>query len=228
MVAEVRSAAGIEGFIILGAIYLVLNLVSRAGKKAARGGTLSPEDAPGDTSSTQDEGVSLEKILREIQRVKQEKEKPRAPPAQRQRQLSAKQAAPPQRRARPSGDGDRGPLGRPSRTRLPSAEEVEERTSLEEGGSIEVEEQLTVIDDRPLRRQRITVDSDDGAEAVSQRRIREADARNRPLNVADHRKFDTEVRSAAAAESQPGTARGKLRDAVVWREILGPPKSLLE
>ena len=31
MVPEVRSAAGIEGFIILGAIYFVLNLLSKAG-----------------------------------------------------------------------------------------------------------------------------------------------------------------------------------------------------
>lgn len=225
MVPEVRSAAGIEGFIILGAIYLVLNLLSRAGKKAAQGGTLPPADADEDSSSTQVEAVSLEKILREIQRVKQEKERPRLAQAQRKPTLPARKAAPPQRRAQPTGEADRGPLGRHSRTRLPSAEEVEERDSLE-GISLEVEESLEIIDDRPARRQRAEVDSDDGAEEVVQRRIREAEARNRPLNAADHRRFDAEIRPTAAEAPKSGTGRNRLHDAIVWREILGPPKSL--
>ncbi len=228
MVSEVRSAAGIEGFIILGAIYLVLNLLSRAGKKAAQSDTLPPSDVDDDPSSTQVEALSLEKILREIQRVKQEKEQPRLAPAPRKQSPPARKAAPPQRRAQPMGDDDRGPLGRHSRTRLPSAEEVEERESLE-GRSLEVEESLEVIDDRPARRQRVEVDSDDSAEEVVQRRIREAEARNRPLNAADHRRFDAEIRPAAAAPApKPGTGRSRLHDAIVWREILGPPKSLQE
>jgi hypothetical protein len=109
---------------------------------------------------------------------------------------------------------------------LPSAEEVEERDSLE-GRSLEVEESLEVIDDRPARRQRVEVDADDSAEEVVQRRILEAEARNRPLNAADHRRFDAEIRPAAAAtDPKPGTGRNRLHDAIVWRELLGPPKSM--
>ena len=230
MAPEMRSAAGIEGLLILGAIYFVLNLLSKAGKKAAQRGTLPPTDADDESSSTQDEAVSLEKILREIQRVKQEKDLPRPAQAQRQKTLPARKAAPPQRRAQPTGDDYRGPLGRHSRTRLPGAEEVEERTSLE-GESLEVEESLEVIDDRPARRLRIEVDSDDRAEEVAQRRIREAEARNRPLNAADHRRFDAEIRPAAraaAAEPKKTAGRSRLKEALVWREILGPPKSLQE
>ena len=235
MVSEVRSAAGIEGFIILGAIYLVLNLLSRAGKKAAQRGTLPPTDAPGEEASTQAEGVSLENILREIQRVKQQKDAPRLPgshpkrkplPQQRAQARPQQKSAPPPMRPRSSGVQERGPLGRHSRTGLPSAEEVEENESLE-GRSLEIEESLEVVDDRPARRQRHEVDSDEGAEAVVQRRIQEAEARNRPLNAADHRRFDARVRSAEpVVESTPGIARSRLQNALVWREILGPPKSM--
>ncbi|MEO8636537.1 MAG: hypothetical protein ABI587_14775 [Gemmatimonadales bacterium] len=225
MVAEVRSA-GIEGFIILGAIYLVLNLLGRAGKKAAEGRTASPAGPRDEVVGGAGGDVSLEKILQEIQRVKRQKESPRALPAQRRQDPPTRKAAEPRRREQPVGDRSRGPLGRQSRTPLPAAEEVEERTSLE-GTSLERAEQIEVMDDRPARRQRVEVDADDGAEAVAQRRIREAEARNRPLNAADHRRFDAQIRPAVTAEAPKAAAgRNRLQDAIVWREILGPPKSM--
>jgi hypothetical protein len=71
------------------------------------------------------------------------------------------------------------------------------------------------------------VDQDEGIEAVVARRLREAEARNRPLSAADHVAFDKIVRqgdlTAAAPRRYP---TGQLRQAFIWREILGPPKSL--
>lgn len=227
MVTEVRTA-GIEGFLILGAIYLVLNMLSKAGKKAATQDTLPPTEAGAAPSSTQMEGLSLEQILRDIQRVKQEKgryQAPKAPP-QRKTAPQVRKPLPGRRTGQVEVQPERGPLGRHSRTRLPEAEEVEERASLE-GGSLEVEEQLEVIDDRPARRQRVEVDSDDSAEALVQRRIREAEARNRPINAADHQRFDAQIRDAApVVAAKAATKRSRLQDALVWREILGPPKSM--
>jgi len=115
-------------------------------------------------------------------------------------------------------------MGRRARTQLPGAEEVEEVISLE-GGSLEVAESLENFDD--LHRRRPVVDHDEGAEAVVQRRIDAAEARNREHREVDHQAFHTRIREGEAA---PGAAqrhsRSKLREAIIWREILGPPKGL--
>jgi hypothetical protein len=118
-------------------------------------------------------------------------------------------------------------MGRQGTKRLEDAEDVEVRTSLEEGVSLEVEESLEVLDETRLRPPRKVVDSDDAAAAVVRRRIEAAEARNRPLNEADHRAFHQ--RLAAGDTPQGAVARyssAKLREALVWREILGPPKAL--
>jgi hypothetical protein len=119
-----------------------------------------------------------------------------------------------------------GPLGRHSRIRLPEAEEMEDRTSLEDAGSLEREARVEVLDDR--RRPRVEVDHDEGAEAVVQRRIREAEARNREFSEVDYRQFHERIKEQA--EAAPVVSRrwsnSKLREAIIWREILGPPKSL--
>jgi hypothetical protein len=116
-----------------------------------------------------------------------------------------------------------GPLGRHSPTPLPSAEEVEERESLE------VEEQVQNLEtgsERPGRRE---VDFDDEAEGIVQRRIRQAQERDRSLNRADHRVFDERIRKIEADKTAVAKKRKPpLKDLVVWREILGPPVSLRE
>jgi hypothetical protein len=104
-------------------------------------------------------------------------------------------------------------------------EDVEERESLET-----VSEPEAVSLEREVRRaERAPVDQDDQAAAVVSRRIAAAAARNAAHTPADHRGFDRKIRqepadhTAVAARSY--TAQ-QLRDAVVWREILGPPASL--
>jgi len=77
---------------------------------------------------------------------------------------------------------------------------------------------------RPPRR---AVDSDDEAEAVIARRRAEAEANSRPLGDADYHAFEARIRQEPAdATATPAFPTRRLRDAVVWREILGPPVSL--
>lgn len=118
-------------------------------------------------------------------------------------------------------DQSAGPRGRPASTRLPPAEEVEDRTSLESTPEVRSLEEIV------RRPQRVEIDSDDQAEALIARRRAAAEAYAHPLRRADHVAFDARIRQEPAdATSTPGTSMRRLRDAVVWREILGPPIAL--
>lgn len=115
-----------------------------------------------------------------------------------------------------------GPLGRPARVPLPAdEEEVEERESLER------EEEVLNLETEAPRPSRREVDHDEEAEAIVQRRIRAAQERDRSLNRADHKVFDARIRKEVADHTRVAKPkRPSLRDAIVWREILGPPISL--
>lgn len=118
-------------------------------------------------------------------------------------------------------DQARGPGGRMPDRRLPSAEEVEERTSLEAAPEVRS------LEDEPARGERAVVDQDDEAERVAERRRAAAEANLAPLGAADHRAFDQRVRQEPADKTATRAYTMKqLRGAVVWREILGPPVSL--
>lgn len=252
---DLREAAGIEGLIILGVIYFILNILQRAGKKAAGSRPdAPPPDPSGGESATQQEALSLESILKEIEKVKAQHrpDAPRSLPApQAPRPLPQARAKSPAPRKAPAArdrtapvarqrevprrgsveQSDRGPLGRHSRSQqVPGAEEVEVRTSWEDQGSLEVEESIEVLDDTRLRPPRVEYDADEGAEEVVRRRIVAAESRNRALNAADHAAFDQrrmkgEVKAAAPVVRFP---MQRLRDAFIWREVLGPPKALEE
>jgi len=114
---------------------------------------------------------------------------------------------------------ERDRVGRPTDRSLPSAEEVEERESLE------TEPRTVSLEGIVVRPDRRMVDQDDEAELIVQRRIREAEARNRSLTRADHQAFDTRIRAEPRVVATPDTRRS-LREAIIWREILGPPKGL--
>ena len=81
---------------------------------------------------------------------------------------------------------------------------------------------------RSFRRpQRVEVDKDDEAEAVIARRRAAAEANARPLGRAEHTAFDARIRQEPAdATATRATSIRRLRQAIVWREILGPPVSL--
>ncbi len=251
---DLRAAAGIEGLIVLGVIYFILNLLQKAGQKAARSRPdAPPPDPSGGESATQQEALSLESILKEIERVKAQHQPdatrslptPQAPrPLPQTRAKSPAPRMAPAARERPApvarqrevprrgsvDQSDRGPLGRHSRTGLSGAEEVEVRTSWDEQGSLEVEESLEILDETRLRPPRVEYDADEGAEEVVRRRIVAAESRNRALNAADHEAFDQrrmkgETKAAAQVARFPAQ---RLRDAFIWREVLGPPKALEE
>jgi hypothetical protein len=113
-----------------------------------------------------------------------------------------------------------GPVGRPARVPLPSDEEVEETESLE------VEEQIQNLETETRRSSRAEVDFDDEAEAIAQRRIRAAAQRDRSLSRADHRAFDSKIRAVPDKTVVAKPKQISLRQAVIWREILGPPVAL--
>jgi hypothetical protein len=114
-----------------------------------------------------------------------------------------------------------GPLGRAPDRSLPSAEEVEE------GESLEVVPVARSLEGDASRATPVTVDQDDEAERVVARRIAEAQGRSGALTKADHLAFDQRIKQQPADKTATrGYSTRRLREAVVWREILGPPVSL--
>lgn len=152
---------------------------------------------PAGGDPTQREGNRLEQILREFERALEEsQERAGQPPS-------------------PVPGGWEG------------AEEVEERESLD---GYEPEVASYERSDQFDRGERPLVGQDDDAEALVERRIAAAESRNRALSGADHARFDARIRQAPAVpelENPDGAARAaRLRQAIVWREVLGPPVSL--
>ena len=114
-----------------------------------------------------------------------------------------------------------GPLGRPAPGRLPDAEEVEERASLEAPARVVSLENEVVRPERPMTSQ------DEGAERLVAHRIAAAEARSGALTRADHAVFDERIRRQPAdATAVRALTPAELRQAIVWREILGPPAGL--
>lgn len=231
---EFRQAAGFEGFIVLAVIYFILSQLQKAGKRANQS-RLPPPPTPDDQPSvTQREGLSLETILKEIERVKQQQmqredasHRPLPDPRPVAKPLPARRPSP-SKRPQVVQD-ERGPLGRHSQGRLASAEEVEELATFDEGRSLEDTESVEGFDPDRSRRTRVRVDTDEQAEAVIQKRLKAVQARNQPHRDADHRAFDQQIR----AEGTPAApalrfTKEQLKQAFVWREILGPPKGLEE
>jgi hypothetical protein len=214
---QVRSAASPEGMIVLAVIYFIFWVLSKVGKKAKQADAQPVDAMNTGQDPTQQEGFSLERVLRQIEEVKRQAEE-----RERQATLPRPRPQPAASRQRPSRIEQGGPLGRHSRSQLPGAEEVEERDTLE-GGSLEVEEQIENLDSRVRTR----VDQDDQVEAIIQRRKAQAEARNRAHRNADHKAFDQRIREPAPAEKvERRYTAAAMRDAFVWREILGPPKAL--
>ena len=197
----------VEGFAILAFVYFVLNRIAKAGKQA-RGRIDAAREQLSDREPDQDpgEGLSLEKVLREIERVKAEAEQARRaaarprlePVANRPKGIQAP------RRLSVPGDPTRGPLGRVSRQTLDITPER---------GSLEVEERV--------------VDQDDEAQAVIQRRLEAVANRTREGREASYQARQKAEAAAVASEAlTAAAASARLRRAIVWREILGPPVAL--
>jgi hypothetical protein len=191
------------GLLVLGIVWLLFNLIGQGKGRSRSAPPPTPQPAPAGTSDpTQQEGSRLERLLRELER-------------------SLEQVA-----EKPSGGGSHVPVPRrtgPARHPVPPAaeeEDVEVRDSLEEP------EQVVSLETDVPRRERAEYDQDTEVEAIVQRRIEAARARDRALGKADHKAFDVRIRQEVADHTAVRRyTPAQLRDAVVWREILGPPVS---
>jgi hypothetical protein len=100
-------------------------------------------------------------------------------------------------------------------------EEIEETTSLE------IEPEIVSLENEVRREARVRVDRDDEAGEFEARRIQAAAARDHARTKVDHATFDQRIRQEPAEHTATrGYTAQQLRDAVVWREILGPPVGL--
>jgi hypothetical protein len=229
-VEGLRSASGFEGIIVIGVIFFVLNVISKA-KQAARSREKPFESTavPRAAATAPPDAISLESVLKQIETMKQQKDRARVegrslPQARRVTSANPRPAPP---KLREVVQDARGPLGRISLTRIESAEDVEDRTSLEDEGALVAERRLRDVGVVERRPDRVVVDRDDAAAMIAQRRVDLAEARNRPHAATDHAEFDQQIRKEPAsviARTPPTVAN--LREAMVWREILGPPKAL--
>jgi hypothetical protein len=114
-------------------------------------------------------------------------------------------------------------VGGSTTIRFPPFEEKEERESLE------VEPEVRSLEGEVRRAGRQEVDQDENADQIEARRIAAAAARDAPRSKADHIDFDQRIRRQPADHTATrGYTPQQLRDAMVWREILGPPVSLRE
>ena len=222
-----------NGLLVLGVVWLLFNLFGalRRGERPAPGPRPAPRPPQpgvpthgrpvGSADATQREGSRLEQLLRELERnLEQVGGTQPAPSARVPESVSrspGEVSGRPAQTSRRPGQSSRAPAAP-----LPSAEEVEDRTSLDET-PIEVVSLEGEVH-RPARQE---VDYDGAAEAVVRRRIEAARRRDRALTKADHEAFDARIRQEPADHTAVAKrfTPAQLRDAIVWREILGPPVS---
>jgi hypothetical protein len=191
------------GLLVLGIIWLLFKLIGQGKGRPRTVPRGAPPRPPGAGDPTQQEGSRLERLLRELERNLEEV-------AERQ-----------------SGGGSRLPAPRrPAAVRLPESAPPAEEEDVEERESLEAPEEVVSLETPVQRRERAEYDQDTEAEAIVQRRIEAARARDRTLSKADHKAFDARIRQEAADHTAVRRyTPTQLRDAVVWREILGPPVS---
>jgi hypothetical protein len=95
-----------------------------------------------------------------------------------------------------------------------------------EGDSLEVEPEARSLEDEVTRADRGTIDLDDEAQQIVARRLKAAAAREHAPPAETNQVVSSEIRPEPADHTATrGYTRRQLRDAVVWREILGPPVS---
>jgi hypothetical protein len=113
--------------------------------------------------------------------------------------------------------------GYPTTLPLPPEAPQEE---FEDTRSLETEPEIVSLEHEVRREARVRVDRDDEAGEFETRRIQAAAARDHARTRADHAAFDQRIRQEPAEHTATrGYTAQQLRDAIVWREILGPPVS---
>lgn len=122
-----------------------------------------------------------------------------------------------------------------SQPKLPRPPEPELPWDAQEGAAEEVSLEEAAVEIRSLeeeivRPEREVVVLGGDPDELQRRRVAYAEARNRALTSADHRRFDARIRAPEVAEVAPVAEAPdrtrRLRQAIIWREVLGPPVSL--
>ena len=190
------------GLLVLGAVWLLFNLLGRGrseGRSRPRTGPHTPQ--PGSYPGGSGDGSTADATQLEGSRLEQ---------ILRQLERGLEEAggvptrAPTRRRPAP----------------LPDDEDVEDRESLEEP------EQVVSLETEVKRPPRVEYDQDSGAEDLLRKRIADAEARSGPRKRGEHVAFDARIRQQPADHTAVRRYNvAQLRNAVVWREILGPPVS---
>ncbi len=187
---------GIEALGVAVVLFLSARVMKQVSQRAGEGSTPPMEPrAPGDAPQTMAE---LWQEMREQLEA-----------ARRQQTGEAELPAP----VKKSGPTPR--LTTPKRLPAPKAR-FPVPVPVERGGSIEVASREASLPE---------LDQDDGAEALVQRRIDAATARNGEWTMGDHTRFDAKIRATIPVTAEV-RKRHPLRQAMIWREVLSPPVSL--
>ncbi|MFN2316974.1 MAG: hypothetical protein ABR551_02410 [Gemmatimonadales bacterium] len=174
----------------------------RRDQRRTRAGATAPTPLPpvrteAGVDPTQQEGSRLERVMREFQRALEEAEQQRQPAPD----------------TKPSWDaGEEWEV-----------EEAESR-SLED-----FEPEVRSMEDDFHRPEREVVVLGGDQEALQARRVAYAEDRNRALTKADHLKFDARIRAPVPSvepATPPDARQLRLRQAMIWREVLGPPVAM--
>jgi hypothetical protein len=188
------------GLLVLGAVWLLFSLLGRArgqSQPRPRTGPQVPQPRP-PAARDPSPGDATQREGSRLEQLLRELERNLEQAAGGQQQTPARLPVPP----------------------LPNDEDVEER------GSLEVPERVVSLETEVKRPARVTYDQDSGAEDLVRRRIAAGEARSGALTKVDHTTFDTRIRQEPADHTAVRRyTTAQLRDAIVWREILGPPVS---
>ena len=189
---------------VLAAIWFVINLISNSRRKPA------PSNRPKPVPPTRPNLPSRPEpriVLPGVDPTQQEGT--RLEQVLRNLQRTLEEAAPPEYRTT---------LPRPS------SEEVEERASHDE-----VAPEVISLEQEVHREVRRRVDRDEEVGDIEGRRVKAASERDAARSSVDHAAFDQRIRQEPADHTATrGHTVQQLRDAMVWREILGPPVALRE
>ena len=190
------------GFIIFAVIaWMVISALREAAQKLPRPPREPRTGLPESSGTIADASPTLRELLEAIEAA----QRPRVP-----RQPPERPRVQPPRRP---------PVEPPRRPTAQPAEFTEDTTSLED-----MREEVA-----PARAVREEVDLDLESIEVARRRREAVAERERPRTTVDHAAFDARIRAQpadATAVAPPAGRSATLREAMIWREILGPPRSL--
>jgi hypothetical protein len=194
----VRADLGFGWIVFAGFLLWVLQVLRAGGQGTVRRGPQAPLPRVPRPDASQREGQQLEEMLRQLQGRLGQTGGGAGAGTRGKTPIVIKRPAPAPGPARQ----------RPKPARPRAAEPVE-------GASLEA-----------------PVDREAEAEAIERRRLEAVAARNEELTDADHAAFEARIREEDAAARPRTAARrltpGQLREAFVWKEILGAPVALRE